>query len=215
MEDSIINLFKQRPIIIPRILLAKYKKLNLTEEELIILIYIMDKGDKVIYNPDIFVKGLGFDKYKAMEIINNLVEKNIISIIVEKNEKNKSEEYISLELLYSKLLNNIIEIEETKITSTDIFSKFENEFGRPLSPMEYEIIKGWINDKFSEDIITEALKEAVYNNVSNLRYIDRILYEWKKKGFKNKEDIIKDKLNFKKTKQEKIDIFDYNWLEDE
>ena len=215
MEDSIINLFKQRPIIIPRILLAKYKKLNLTEEELIILIYIMDKGDKVIYNPDIFVKGLGFDKYKAMEIINNLVEKNIISIIVEKNEKNKSEEYISLELLYSKLLNNIIEIEEKKITSTDIFSKFENEFGRPLSPMEYEIIKGWINDKFSEDIITEALKEAVYNNVSNLRYIDRILYEWKKKGFKNKEDIIKDKLNFKKTKQEKIDIFDYNWLEDE
>ena len=175
----------------------------------------MDKGDKVIYNPDIFVNGLGFDKYKAMEIINSLVEKKIICITVEKNEKKKSEEYINIDLLYNKLFNNGIEKEEKNNIDTNIFSLFENEFGRPLSPMEYEIIKGWINDKFSEEIITEALKEAVYNNVNNLRYIDKILYEWKKKGFKNKEDIIKDKINYKKNKKEKIDIFDYNWLEDE
>ena len=53
--------------------------------------------------------------------------------------------------------------------------------------MEYEIIKGWISDKFSYEIIVKALKEAVYNQVTNLNYIDKILYDWNKKGIKNKE----------------------------
>ena len=215
MEENIIKILQQRPIVIPRLLFNNYKQLNITEEELIILIYIMDEGDKVIYNPDIFVKELGLDKFKAMELINNLVEKGIINITVEQNKNKKSEEYINIDLLYNKLLNNIIEIKEPEIISTNIFSIFENEFGRPISPMEYEIIKGWINDKFSEEIIKEALREAVYNNVSNLRYIDKILYEWKKQGYKNKEDIIKDKVNRKKKKTETVELFDYNWLYDE
>ena len=215
MEENIIKILQQRPIVIPRLLFNNYKQLNITEEELIILIYIMDEGDKVIYNPDIFVKELGLDKFKAMELIDNLVEKGIINITVEQNKNKKSEEYINIDLLYNKLLNNIIEIKEPEIISTNIFSIFENEFGRPISPMEYEIIKGWINDKFSEEIIKEALREAVYNNVSNLRYIDKILYEWKKKGYKNKEDIIKDKVNRKKKKTETVEVFDYNWLDDE
>ena len=172
----------------------------------------MDEGDKVIYNPDIFVKGLGFDKYKAMELINNLVEKKIISITVEKNEKNRTEEYINIDLLYNKLLNNIIEIEEDNNDNTNIFATFQEEFGRPITPMEYEIIKGWINDKISEELIIEALKEAVYNNVNNLRYIDKILYEWRKKGIKNREDIVKNKIKYNK---EEVKVFDYNWLDDE
>ena len=34
----------------------------------------------------------------------------------------------------------------------NLFSCFENEFGRTLSPMEYEIINGWVNEKFSNEI---------------------------------------------------------------
>ena len=49
-----------------------------------------------------------------------------------------------------------------------------------LSPMEYEIIKAWLDNDMSEELIKEALKEATFNGVSNLRYIDKILYEWGK-----------------------------------
>ena len=76
-------------------------------------------------------------------------------------------------------------------TSTSLFEMFEQEFGRTLSPMEYEIINGWINDNFSEELIIEALKEATFNGVSSLRYIDRILLEWKKKNIKTKQDVQK------------------------
>ncbi len=94
---------------------------------------------------------------------------------------------------------------------------FETEFGRCLSPMEMEIIKEWINQKFSDELIYEALKEATYNGVSNLRYIDRVLFEWKKKGLKTKEDVMRDKEKFRKErkKKEKVEVFDYNWLDDD
>ena len=218
MDDKILSLMINKPIVIPRIIFNNYKRLNITEEELIILIFIIDLGNKIVYNPDIFVKELNIEKYKVMEILNNLSEKKIITISVEKNaSNNKREEYISLELLYSKILNLFKETKTKSIDTSDIFSVFEKEFGRTLSPMEYEIIKGWINDeKFSYEIIVEALKEATYNNVNSLSYIERILYDWSKKGIKTKEDVIKDKSNFRNNrKKTNKEIFDYNWLEDE
>jgi len=215
MDEKIINLLTERPIIIPRIIFNNYKRLNITEEELIVLIFIIDQGNKISYNPDIFVNELNLEKYKAMEIINSLCEKKIINISVEKNQNKKTEEFISLELLYNKILNLFKETKDNNIENTDIFSIFESEFGRTLSPMEYEIIKGWISDKFSYEIIVEALKEAVYNQVTNLNYIDKILYDWNKKGIKNKEDILKDKNNYRNNKSKPLEVFDYNWLDDE
>ena len=216
MNSKIIELLKEKPFVIPKNLFLNYKKLDITEEELIILIYIINLGDKIIYNPQIFVDNLKIDKYKVMDILNNLSSKNIISIKLEKNEKGISEEYIYTDVLYNKLFNIIIEEKNNiNIDNTDMFSLFETELGRTLSPMECEIIKEWLHSNYTEELIKEALKEAIYNNVRNLKYIDRILYTWKNKGINTKEDVIKDKRNYHKPKETVKDVFDYNWLEDE
>ena len=107
---------------------------------------------------------------------------------------------------------NYISNKEPKKPS-NIYAKFEEQFGRTLSSMEYEIINGWLSQEFSEEIILLALKEAAYNNVSNLKYIDVILYEWRKKKINSKEDLIKDKTARKDGKVVKLD--DYNWLDEE
>jgi len=215
MDEKILNLMMEKPIVVPRMIFNNYKRLNITEEELVILIYIIDLGNKISYNPDIFVNELNIEKFKVMELLDSLFQKKIINIIVEKNVSSKTEEFITLDLLYSKIINLFKENKDNNIDNTDIFSIFESEFGRTITPMEFEIIKGWVNDGFSYEIIIEALREATYNNVNNLRYIDKILYEWKKKGFKNRQDVVKDKTNFKKEKKENLSLFDYNWLEDE
>lgn len=215
MDNKILELMMEKPIIIPRMIFNNYKRLNISEEELVVLIFIMDLGSKIVYNPDVFVSQLNIEKFKVMEILNSLSEKKLITIVVEKNKSNKSEEYISLELLYNKILNLFKEVKDNNIDNSDIFSIFESEFGRTLSTMEYEIIKEWLKDNFSQEIIVEALKEAVYNNVNNLNYIDKILYEWKRKGIKTKEDIIKDKNNYRNNKKKVTQVFDYNWLDDE
>ena len=67
----------------------------------------------------------------------------------------------------------------------EIFKLFEQEFGRFLSPMECESISMWLDDDgHSVEIIRAALKEAVLAEKMSLRYIDRILFEWKKKNVK-------------------------------
>lgn len=216
MTNNIINILKEKPIIIPKLLLKNYKKLNITEEEFIILIYIINIGDKMPYNPELFVQDLNIDKFKAMEIINNLLEKNILSLKIEKNKTNKSEEYIYTDLLYDKLTKLVIEeTPESQDNLEEVFNSFEKEFGRTISPMEYELIKSWINDKIPQELILEALKEATYNGVSNMRYIEKILTEWQRKGIKTKEDVLKDKNNFKNAKKKEVEVYDYNWLEDE
>ncbi|WP_218090589.1 DnaD domain protein [Paenibacillus solanacearum] len=63
----------------------------------------------------------------------------------------------------------------------DVFSIFEKEFGRPLTPMELESIAGWIDkDGYPEELILAGLKEAVFAGKVHFRYIDRILLEWQR-----------------------------------
>ena len=209
--NNVINLIKDKPLIVPRILINNYKLLNITDEELIVIMVIMSYGNKVIYNPEEFAKEINGDKRSIMKVIDNLCDKNILSLVIEKSN-HKSYEYISLDSLYEKLFNLVIDNKEEKEIDNSIFSVFENELGRTLSPMEYEKIKEWITSGNSSELITCALKEAVMNGVNNFNYIDRILDSWKKKGYKNKFDIVKDKEKYQSNKKEKIDIFDTDWL---
>lgn len=215
MDNKLLELLQEKPIVVPKIIFNKYKKLNITEEELILLIYMINVGNKVTYNPELFSKELDINKYKAMELINSLFEKQIINIIVEKNQYNKTEEYIVFDLLYNKLIKEIIGAEDKKEeVGNDIFTIFEQELGRTISPMEYDMIKTWVTN-YNKEIVIEALKEAVYNGVNSFRYIDKILSEWNKKGLKTKDDVIRDKNNYRNKKKENVDYFEYNWLEEE
>ncbi|RXZ80251.1 DnaD domain protein [Paenibacillaceae bacterium] len=68
----------------------------------------------------------------------------------------------------------------------DLFSLFEQEFGRPLSPMEFESIGAWIDqDGYADELIRFALKEAVFAGKLHFRYIDRILLEWSRNRITN------------------------------
>ena len=142
MKDNILKYLTEKPLIIPKVLFKNYKKLNITEEELIVIVYLINIGKKISYNPKVIAEELDMDKYKVMQILNNLSEKKLINVDVEKNSKALMEEYICFDMLYNKLFNLIIDDEiSNQVDNTDLFSLFEKELGRTLSPMECEIIK--------------------------------------------------------------------------
>jgi DNA replication protein len=67
-------------------------------------------------------------------------------------------------------------VEENK---TDVFTMFEQEFARPITPMEYETITSWLDrDRYPLELIELALREAVFAGKLRFNYIDRILLEW-------------------------------------
>lgn len=215
MPTEILNkVIKEKTYNIPSFILKNYEKLNLTAEEVLVLIVLYNHYGKISYDINKLLEEINLEKYKLMQLISSLEEKKIISIDLITNSKGLKEEYISLELLYDKIVNIYLDPKEETSENADIYSAFEKELGRTLSPMEYEIIKGWVMDKFSDELIILALKEAVYNGVNNLRYIDKVLYGWRKKNIKNKQDIIKDKEKFKNRQKENVEVFDYNWLDE-
>ena len=80
---------------------------------------------------------------------------------------------------------------------------------------EFEIIKAWLDKMYAEDLILRALDEAIYNDTVSIRYIDMILYEWSKKGYKKKEDVDNAAKNsFDEKKLEETSVWDFNWLEE-
>lgn len=209
MLEKMIDIIKQKDLIIPNILFFNYKKLDITEQELILIIYIINSTP--CFNLKKMSTDLNINSKELLVIINSLTEKDLLEIKVEKNNSFCSEE-ICLDKLYQKLGFVLVNVEEKKEDSTNLYTIFEQEFGRTISPMEYEIINAWKESDFSDELIISALKEATYNGVSNLRYIDKILHEWKKKGIKTSKDVELDKQNFNKKNPKKVNLIDYDWL---
>lgn len=209
--NQIIELLKNINYQVSKELLFNYKKLNITDSELIVLIYLMNQSSNT-YNPKQIGNDLKLELNNVLELINSLSEKNILKIEMNKINNIRCE-VINLDSLYEKLAFALTEVEEKN--DSNLYSVFETEFGRTLSPMEFEIINGWVDNGYTEELIKLALKEATYNGVSNLRYIDKIIYEWGKKGIKTKEDVENNRKQFKSNNTNKNkELFDYDWLND-
>ena len=193
-------------LIIPNYFIKYYKKFDLENNELLMLIYLLNCNEKLILDNKKISKDLYLEENDVLNIISSLIEKNYISIEMSKNN-GIIEEYISLDLFYEKINSYLIE-NDKKDNSSDIYSKFEKEFGRTLSPVEYETISKWIESNIPLELIEAALKEAILSGVNSIRYIDKILFEWNKKGYKTSSDIVN-----KNKKDEYIEeIYDYDWL---
>lgn len=208
--NQIIELLKSVNFQIPRELMFNYKKLNITDSEMILVIYFINQSSN-IYNPKQISNDLKLELNTVLEMVNSLSEKGILKVELKKINNIRCE-VINLDYLYEKLAFSLNELDEKK--NDNLFSMFETEFGRTLSPMEYEIINGWISSGCSEELIKLALKEAIYNGVSNLRYIDKIIFEWGKKGIKTREDVERERKQFKNNNIKNKELFDYDWLND-
>lgn len=205
--DKILNLLKSKDVYLPKLLLLNYKKLKLNEAELIIIIFLINSNE---YNPKIISDTMDIKLPLLLEMIALLEEKGILKIKLEKIN-NIQVEVANLDGLYEKLAL-ILMGEKTSEKESTIYDTFEQELGRTLSPIEYELVGEWLNNN-SEEILKLALKEATYNGVSNFRYIDRIIHEWNKKGIKTREDVLKNNEEFKRKKvAPKQELFDYDWL---
>ena len=105
------------------------------------------------------------------------------------------------------------------------YKTFEQEFGRVLSSFEVQQLLDWCT-QYREELILQALYEAVISNKRNMRYIDRILFNWEKLGIRTKHEAIeyskkfrerafKDTVQAADEDRKVVDqsIF-YNWLEE-
>lgn len=192
--------------------IKKALELKLTLEEFLMLTYF-DNDFNAYLNIELLSENIGIELNKAYEIFNSLIKKKLITIETSKDMEGRMIEKVNIENFYNLIFEEKIE-QKKEEKKTDIYSIFEKEFGRTITGIEYEIINAWLEKNYSEEMIIGALKEAVYNNVKNLRYIDKILYEWNKLGLKSMNDVNSHLAKREKEEKARKELFDYNWLDD-
>lgn len=209
-KEFIEQLNNENHYTVPKYVLTYAKELGLDMNSLILLIYFLNKPNKSIFNYKKIIEDLNFSEKELLDAISSLKDKNILLILMEKNDSGVLEEKIDISLFYEIIFSKMLNQEKKEEGEKDLYDNFEKEFGRTLSPMEYEIIHSWLEQGISNELILSALKEAVFNGVNNLRYVDKILYEWNKKGIKKPDDVvIKQK---EKEDESTNETYEYDWL---
>ena len=205
-----------KKFIVETLFLKEVLKYNLTLKEFIVLMYF-DNDYDLTFDIKKISKATCLSENDTLIAFNSLLTKKLIKLNQIKNEGGKVIDKVSLENFYNNL-KETIDLEKEEKNENSIFFKFQEKFGKGLSGMDYEIINAWLSKGFSESLILEALDEAIKNDAPSLRYIDKILFEWNKKGYKGKEELEKEinenKIN-KEVKNFETRVFEYNWLDDD
>lgn len=214
------KVIKDGNIVIPIYILKCYKDLNLKMEEFIFLMYLHNKQENVVFNPERIADDLGIDIMEVMGYISVLSDKEYLSLDVYKDENNIIEEVVNLTNFYEKISTVLINSGEMEEKKENILLFIEKELGRPLNSMEIKTITGWQENKIDETLIKEAVKIAIGDGVYSLKYIDKVLFDWSSRGFKTIDDLKKQEDNYNQTNENNDDVSfsvveDWNWLDDE
>lgn len=182
---------------VERLLLLKGKQAGLSDHEILILllIYTLSRLNKQLITPSLLMNYSSLSNKELDQVLDHLLKKKWIY-----NQSGT--------IRLNHFIERLLEEKEEVADRMNLIEIFEEQFGRPLTPMELDIIKEWINQGFEEDMILKALKEAVKSQVLTLRYIDGILNNWQRNGMK--ERFIEEK-----PKERKVAESHYQWWKDE
>ena len=223
---------EQGNVNISQLFFRNYKQLDIKDLDAMLIMQMMSfiSDHNAFPTPTDFTNRMNLTENEVSAILQRLMQRGFLQIIQSRDDKGVLHEVFSLQPLWTRLTDKVVLVEEEveeesqKVDEGEIFKLFEQEFGRFLSPMESESISMWLDeDGHSVDIIRAALKEAVLAQKVSLRYIDRILFEWKKKNVKSMADVERHAKKFRtigirpaeqdKTVKVKRVPF-YNWLEE-
>lgn len=183
---------------------------NLSLHEFILLNYFINYN-VIELNIEEVSKHTSLTNDMIMKSYNGLISKNIIKINT--SEKNGViVESISLDDFYDRI-DQSIKNEKTDILTDDIIKIFEDSSKEKVTDLEIEVINAWVSTGFDSSMIINAINEAKYNGTCNIRYIDKLLNEWNKKGIKSSKEL-KDYIENDSNKNSNIELFDYDWLDE-
>jgi len=231
MNSNILAWLQEGNITIPTLLFSEYRNLNLNETELVLLLNILtfiEKGNE-FPTPEELSSRMTVSIPECNEMLRRLIQKGFIEIIDQYSHDGIRFEKYSVKSLWEKLIDQFMKKNKSskeidkKAEESNLYTCFEKEFGRPLSPFECESLGMWMDDDHHDPVIIKAaLREAVMSGKLNFRYIDRILFEWKKNGIKTIEQAKNHGRKFRQKQIPKGSFKDdshqpsvpfYNWLE--
>ncbi|MCL6638663.1 MAG: DnaD domain protein [Firmicutes bacterium] len=215
---------------VPNLILKYYSKIGITDIQMMILIQMFRlRTEECDYYPapERLAETMSLDAGSIEEQVHDLLDKEVLALSeyydYGRNEVFTGYDFEPLFLRISDIwaFTRTKELEETeallrnpsseKDDPEQLFDEntfylagiFEKEFGRPLSPMEMEQISRWTEES-GVIIVKEALRRAVMGGKYNFKYINGILYEWKKNNLRSLDDINRYEEDYQKRRSGRV-----------
>ncbi|QVI35934.1 DNA replication protein DnaD [Lacticaseibacillus chiayiensis] len=185
---------------VSNLLFDHYAALGLTQTEFLTYLFLDQWQSKHHQAPDLKVLATQMNVapnviYSAIE---TLIQKKAMVLESIPDNQGRMRDYYDLSSLLEKVssrgqANNTAMVQPNTDAQTNVFNQIEIEFGRPLSPIEQEMIRDWLNtDHYLPEVILLALREAVLNSAYSLKYMDRILLNWERRHLKTAQQVQAD-----------------------
>lgn len=164
------------------LLLEYYKSLRISENDLVVLLFIdhlIIKGTDFV-TPDLLNLQTQIEQKAIDEAMVRLVNKGLIEYTTRNGKM-----ITSLNPLRDKLRQLfLLDYEQEKETSAneqytneieEIFVFISSKFGRSLSPIELQTIKQWFEYGYSKQMIIDAIEQSISKKRYSLKSIDKRL----------------------------------------
>ncbi|ACV62170.1 primosome, DnaD subunit [Desulfofarcimen acetoxidans DSM 771] len=216
---------------IPNILLKHYKAMGISDIEMLLLVQLLriHSEEKDFFpTTETLANCMQSDISLIEDVLASLIEKDILAITKYYDEfhdmiisgydfeplfESVSEIWACAKVKELEKTQKMLEEQEQQSVKNNfpepnhelaqLYKTFENEFARPLSPMEIEQIQKWVAEMNSQ-LIREALKRAVLLGKHNFKYIDSIIMEWQKNNLRTLEAINNYDINFQRRRNTKV-----------
>ncbi|MET3289442.1 DnaD domain protein [Brevibacillus fluminis] len=224
MDRQILQLLQEGATTITNLLLKRYKRLSLSDEEMMLIIHLLSFQQEGNRFPTLsqLEERLSMPGIRLIQSLQKLTKEDWIAIdeIVDPENGKRYEQY-NLQPLYYKLNRLLLEEQSFVVPVSEsfpsprldtdggehpesLYSQFEQSFGRPLSSIEIETMQCWVEqDRYSEELIMTALREAQSVGKLYIRYIDRILLEWTRQKITTVEEARNYSLRFRRPSMQR------------
>lgn len=180
--------FRQGHLVLPAAILFHFRELFPTAEDFLVwqFFFFQNTSNLETLIPSEIAQATGIPEARINQSIGNLQEAGLLefkTISISGEIEVIFDALPALEKL-DDLLNTEEKQEYRPINDLKtLVTDFERELGRFLSPFEIEDLQKTIeDDKTSVELVRAALKEAVFNNKTNWKYIQAILRNWRREG---------------------------------
>ena len=198
------QLWKQGALNFGEILAITYKRLGLDESSFAFLVLFarLIKEKPSGWSLAEITELMTIDVHVCSQIFMGLINDGLLLVESKEDDEGLRSENYSLAPLFLKiesLLKNDANIRRQHDLEV-LYTKFEQLFG-VLSPRDIELIQMWMSDDgFDASLIELALAEMQMHDIRSLKYVDKILLDWKRKNIYTVDEAKRSLIDFRRLK---------------
>ncbi|NLV29071.1 MAG: DnaD domain protein [Erysipelotrichaceae bacterium] len=202
------------------LLLDNYKKLKISEKELVTLFMIdhfITLGNPFV-TADLLSLKMSLDVKEIDKTLVALLTRGFIEYIAQGKKTITTLNPLKVKL-YREFQISLTKEDEAQSSKevekelNNIFEEFSKLLGRVLAPVEISKIREWVSYGYSDEMIINSLKEALSKGKKSLRSVDKILLVWSTRDDRENEGVSLKSEEWNKSLEETIRIAKTPWID--